>query len=150
MLYLSWGWPMRTKKSQAVLEFAIVVPILCLLVMSVIDFGLMWSAKHTLVRLARSAGGLYSAQANIGWTEMAAEVENRKPQFNAWSGQTIVWRDQNTGMETVQGGNVVNFVEFNLRITWPVYTPLLQVLFGADTVQISTATAAANRMKFYR
>ena len=46
----------RTKRGQALVEFALILPILLLLVGGIIQYGVIFATKHSLIQVGRDAG----------------------------------------------------------------------------------------------
>ena len=68
----------RDRPGQAIVETALVAPILLLLILGVVDFSRAWSAHHTISDAAREATRMLVVwDADIGQDEATAFINNR-------------------------------------------------------------------------
>jgi len=65
--------PLENKKGQSLVEFALVVPVLLLLVIGIFEFGRAWMTKNILTGAAREAVRIYAVQNNLTAANMRAD-----------------------------------------------------------------------------
>ncbi|MFC1742383.1 TadE/TadG family type IV pilus assembly protein [Candidatus Riflebacteria bacterium] len=111
------------RKGQALVELAIMTPFLLILLFTVIDFGLIYHAKLTIVRIGRDTGMLYSSRPDVTSGEMVTYAETRKPNSSVWRADTLNW----TGPTPV-AGSTTGEITFKISFKWPLYTPVLRLL----------------------
>ncbi|MGZ6299025.1 MAG: TadE/TadG family type IV pilus assembly protein, partial [Candidatus Limnocylindria bacterium] len=49
-------WTVRAKRGQSLVEFALILPILLMLVGGIIQYGVVFATKHSLIQVGRDAG----------------------------------------------------------------------------------------------
>lgn len=64
----------RNEDGQALVEFALVLPILLLLIVAVIDFGWIFMAKIRVTNAARETARYYAVHKDTGTSESTVEV----------------------------------------------------------------------------
>jgi Flp pilus assembly protein TadG len=70
--------PVTGRSGQALVEFALIAPILLLLVFGLVDFARAWSAHHVITDAAREGTRmLVIANPDIGTAEAKAAIESR-------------------------------------------------------------------------
>ena len=84
----------KNEKGQTLVEFAIVLPILLLLVMGIIQFGIIFSAQIALTNAAREG----ARAASVGKSEL--DVKNRV-------------------IEAIEGHSTLDLVEGNITVNYP-------------------------------
>jgi Flp pilus assembly protein TadG len=123
------GWMSRTlrgKKGAAVVEFALVVPILLLLVIGILEFGRVLHTYLVVVNAARE-GARYAA-VGISKTDVIDKVKKACPAFDP-SLLTI----EVTGAQGPRGQPVT------VKVTYPVdiVTPLFERVFSHNPFPVS-------------
>ncbi|MEX0626505.1 MAG: TadE/TadG family type IV pilus assembly protein [Chloroflexota bacterium] len=58
-----WNRQARSRRGQALVEFALVLPILLMLVGGIIQYGVIFATKHSLIQVARDTGRWAATQA---------------------------------------------------------------------------------------
>ena len=67
----------RDERGQALVEFALVLPILLILVLGIIEFGRAWNLHQTITHAAREGARMAAMfDADVTQTEVETEVEN--------------------------------------------------------------------------
>ena len=84
----------KNEKGQSMVEFALVFPILILLVLGIIQFGIIFSAQISLTHAAREG----ARAASVGTSEI--DVKNRV-------------------INAIEGHSTLNLVAANISVTFP-------------------------------
>ncbi len=71
------GWIFSEKKGQSLVEFALVVPMLLLLVFGIAEFGRAWMTKNILTGAAREASRMAAVRAPYGGETIAISRANQ-------------------------------------------------------------------------
>jgi Flp pilus assembly protein TadG len=138
--------PIKTiKRGQSLVEFAITLPILVLLLLGTLDFG-MAIFSYSMLRDAAQEGAFYGSfnPANVG------EIENRARNISPRSEDTIFSspvRLRDTDMVKVnvralgaacQGitKGVANSIQVNVTYRYPFLMPFIGLVIGSDTIPL--------------
>lgn len=122
----------RTDSGAAAVEFALIFPILFLVMAGVVDFGRMMYTQITLTNAAREG-----ARAAIVSSATAAEVRTRAS--NAAGGFTTMTVDPGLCAGPGTDASVTTSVPF----TWVLLGPAVGLIPGADTVLPPTLSSTA-------
>jgi Flp pilus assembly protein TadG len=131
----------RDTRGQALVEFALVLPLLVLIMMGVMQFGLLFWAQITLTQVARDTGrwvasqeSCLSAAVNVGGQANAIAARSTLFGWSA-SNQLAVsagptWTEMtpppnNTGICPPSDNREIWNVTFELSHTVPVFLPVL-------------------------
>jgi Flp pilus assembly protein TadG len=153
----------RKERGQALVEFALVAPILFLLLFSVIQLGLLFGAQNGLVNGVRETarraatyrvaattfvdGALTASICQAVRDELETQLSRAMPGFswaNISGGQVTYRYDQNPD-------NATWFLAADVDVTYshPLYVPLVSFFFDATdgTVDNSLALSAREQMR---
>jgi Flp pilus assembly protein TadG len=109
----------RARSGQSLVEFALVVPILLLMIGGVIQLGVIFAAKSTLTQVARDTGRWASTQT---FSPCDAAATDPTPQPLTQADATAV----NSGLINYQGGmwTTTNFTPYADNAALPAAPPL--------------------------
>jgi Flp pilus assembly protein TadG len=103
----------KNEKGQSLVEFALVLPLLLLLLLGIMEFGLMFSNKLTLVNAARE-GARYGAVHNVD-SDYIVKVKSKVK--SAAVGLNI----SDTQIDVVKAsGNITVNVSYNFTVLDPI------------------------------
>jgi Flp pilus assembly protein TadG len=146
-------------RGQALVEFALVIPMFLLILMALIDLGRIVYAQNTITQDAREASrvgavGVEAASQTLG-TMQAKYAAMRKaaltmspgvPMTDASivgeSGNCSTYQDP-LGTNTCfypDGTEIGNRVIVNITVTVPILTPLVSNLIGRDSYTLTTTS----------
>lgn len=135
-------WILRPRSAgQALVELAIILPIMLLLLLAALDLGRMYYARITVVNAARSAAFYASESTTAGSADLAGAVDAA---INESRGSFVSVAASDVTVSCTPGcgkayGNRVNAVVVG---QFRLLTPILAVFFGGQDVSFSsTATA---------
>ncbi|MCC7118869.1 MAG: pilus assembly protein [Anaerolineales bacterium] len=140
--------PKKSERGQSLVELAISLPVILLLMIGAVDFGLAIYA-YLSIRDAAQEGALY-ASINPGNT---AEIENRTRAINPQEGTGIYFQPVKLNDEervkitvTVTGkkcegitNGAVNSVSVNVKYRYPLIVPFANLLMGAKTIPLEAS-----------
>lgn len=145
-----WMTVKIVKRGQSLVEFAITLPILVLLLLGTLEFG-MAIFSYSMLRDAAQEGAFYGSfnPANV------AEIENRARNISPRAEDEIFsspvqLRDKDTIKVSVrtlgaacQGvtKNVANSIQVSVTYRYPFLMPFIGVVVGSDTIPL-TGTAS--------
>jgi general stress protein CsbA len=66
-------WMVRNNRGQALVEFALILPLVMLILIGIVEFGRAWQAKQTLTDVARE-GARIAAIANPSYTQDTVRI----------------------------------------------------------------------------
>ena len=127
------------RSGQSLAEFAIVFPIMFLIVAAIIQFGLIFWAQNTLTQVARDTGRWASTQqdcnpgtATAGVVTTANAIAAQATLFGysgGWTSPTnvVVTWTTTSGVCPPIGNQQVSFVRITLNHQVPVFFPFLPV-----------------------
>jgi Flp pilus assembly protein TadG len=129
----------RCRKGQALVEFALVLPLLLLLILGIVEFGRAWNAKQILTDAARE-GARLSVIGNSNITD-TSQVNTRIRQIVALAGLdsttlTITYPD---GFKTGTGN--VTSVMVSLPFQFVVLHRLVQLVTSSNGTMVLSTTA---------
>jgi Flp pilus assembly protein TadG len=129
----------RCRKGQALVEFALVLPLLLLLILGIVEFGRAWNAKQILTDAARE-GARLSVIGNSNITD-TSQVNTRIRQIVALAGLdsttlTITYPD---GFKT--GIPNVTSVKLSLPFQFVVLHRLVQLVTSSNGTMVLSTTA---------
>jgi Flp pilus assembly protein TadG len=136
-------------RGQSLAEFAIVFPVLFLIVAAIIQYGLVFWAQNTLTQIARDTGRWASTQQScdpVVETPLVIQTANQIAsssalfgyQTNSWNGTNVAvaWTpDAGTGHCPPQGNQEVAYLRIQLTHRVPIFFPFLPV---SNTLSTST------------
>ncbi len=119
-------------KGQSLVEFALVVPLLLVLVFGIAEFGRAWMTRNILVGAVREAARIAAVPDNVGgWNGSAATA--RGNQILASAGIPTTVDVQNAGSPF---GDVTATVNYNFPVVVVGFIPGL----GSSTILLSSTT----------
>lgn len=109
---------MKSEKGQSLVEFALVVPILALLLFGIVDFGRIFHAYLTIDHAGREAARAASVGKNE--SEVRQVAVNSGNSINLTTGQVVVQNAGTSGSEA------------KITITYPIapITPIIGTFFA--------------------
>jgi Flp pilus assembly protein TadG len=116
---------LKDRKGQNLVEFALVVPLLLMLVIGIAEFGRAWMTKNILTGAAREAVRMYAVKDDIG----AADARLDNILFSA---------SLDLSRRTIGRSNVDNTVSYTISYNFP--TAIIGFLPGLDNISLSTTT----------
>lgn len=133
------------RSGQSLAEFAIVFPVMFLVVAAIIQFGLIFWSQNTLTQVARDAGRWAATQqdcnpatATTGVVTTANQLAANASLFGysgGWTSPTnvvVAWTPV-TGTCPPNGNQQVSFVTITLKYQVPVFFPFLPVSGNLST-----------------
>lgn len=130
--------PRSDRSGQAAVEFALIAPILLLLVFGLIDFARAWSAHHVIADAAREGARMVVVNdAAVGVAEAEEAVRLRLSTAGLKSGTdaTRIWFTPADG-ETDRGEPLTIDIEYDFDF-W-VLAPLMEWVSGEEQVQLAS------------
>jgi Flp pilus assembly protein TadG len=143
---MRWNRKARGELGQALVEMALVLPVLLLLLLGILEFGRAWYTKQVITDAAREGARLAVVQNNdIDQADVKAAVATALSRAGIPGAATTIafdenvppaghWRDYGT-MQTVYVGVDYRFGFFG---------PLLEAVTGSDHVTIATLITMRN------
>lgn len=116
----------KNEKGQSLVEFAILIPVLILILMAIIEFGFMFNAYITISNASREGARLGSLGGTDG--EIAARVIEAAPNLDSARITVSVtpgFRDR--------GDMVIVQVEYDYEIITPIMSGVLSPLVNFET-----------------
>jgi len=131
---------MKSEKGQAMVEFALILPILLILILGIIDFGRVLYTKSALTSLsqeaARHASIYYGSEDN---SAIQQYVLNNLGTLNSsdLTGDVITFKDSSGNISRTSGSNV------NVTLTYRMYyiTPIANLIPGFTNPFYITSSA---------
>jgi Flp pilus assembly protein TadG len=128
----------RTRRGQALVEFALILPILMILLMGIIEFGRAWNVKQVLTDASRE-GARLAVVAGDAATRTQTQVETRIRTVLAHAGVdstavAITW----TNFEAEPGE--ITTVELSMPYSFFVLHRLVALFTPDGTITLRTAT----------
>ena len=111
------------EKGQSMVEFAMIVPILLLIVVGIIEFGFMFSGFLTLTNASREAARAIS----LGATDANAIQRAKDSSMQLDGTQMVVVIDPNSG--TRQQGDMVTVT---ISYEYDFLTPFMEAILGSN------------------
>lgn len=129
--------PKTDRSGQAIVELAMIAPILLLLVFGLIDFARAWSAHHVIADAAREGARVAVVDNALGVNEARTAIQTRMQTagLNANEPVTRITFDPADG-NTGRGVPLTVDVEHDFNF-W-LLGPLLKWALGGETAQLAT------------
>jgi Flp pilus assembly protein TadG len=136
----------RGESGQALVEMALILPVLLLLVLGILEFGRAWNAKQVITDAAREGARLAVVDnTTIDQDDVKAAIALALSRSGIPGTATTIafdeapppaghWRDPNT-MQTVYVGVQYRFGFFG---------PLLKAISGSETITLATVITMRN------
>jgi Flp pilus assembly protein TadG len=122
---------LKNEKGQSLVEFALVVPLLLLLVFGIAEFGRAWMTKNILTGAVREAARIAAVQApGGGWNGSAATVRGNQILASAGIATTVSVQDPGPF------GDVTATVTYNFPVVVVGFIPGL----NNATIPLSSTT----------
>lgn len=128
---------LRDEKGQSMVEFALVLPVLILVVFGIIDFGWLFFNKLAIENGARE-GARYAAvqAAEQSITAMQTDVEERvAPNISVAHTVTISQRDMDIDAD---GTDDIKYVTVQVEADVPLLTPIIGAFFTDNQCHMSS------------
>jgi Flp pilus assembly protein TadG len=138
----------RARSGQSLAEFAIVFPVMFLIVAAIIQFGLIFWAQNTLTQVARDTGRWAATQqecSTVAATNAVVATANQLAATStlfgyqgAWTSPAnvdVVWTAEGTAACPPVGNQEVAYVSIELTHQVPMFFPFLPV---SDTLTTRT------------
>lgn len=124
----------RREDGQAMVEFALILPLLILLLCGIIDFGWIFGNQITMNNASREAARF-----------MAINYDTTK---TLTQNQTVATGIMQARLSTMDDGSLVvtlttngDTVTVSASYPLPILTPLLSTILGDDTINIDSSTS---------
>ncbi|TMG57253.1 MAG: hypothetical protein E6H84_01090 [Chloroflexi bacterium] len=149
----------REDRGQALIEFALVIPLLLLLILGIVEFSFVWNSRNTVLFASRDASMLAAEGGAIQGTDclvldrIERDVVSPSRAIRIQE-VAIYWADRNggqigpsanvydrTGSMTCAGGGSTLTVPYSLCITYQHYWITSFLRLGGTSVTFSEATA---------
>jgi Flp pilus assembly protein TadG len=122
----------KNEKGQSLVEFALVVPLLLLLVIGIAEFGRAWMTQNILTGAVREAARIAVVQASGGgWNGAAAEARGNQILASAGIVTTV-----SVPIQATQYGDVTATVTYNFPVAIAGFIPGL----SSSTFPLSSTT----------
>lgn len=129
---------LKDKKGQNIVEFALVVPLLLLLVIGIEEFGRAWMAKNILTGAAREAVRIAAVPApGGGWNGAAAITRGNAILVSAGIATTVSVSDAASPY-----GDVTASVDYNFPVAIAGFIP------GLDNATIPLSSTTTMRREY--
>lgn len=129
--------PRTARSGQAIVEFAMIAPILLLMVFGLIDFARAWSAHHVIADAAREGARIAVVDNAQGVNDARSAIQNRMQTagLNANEPVTRITFDPADG-NTGRGEPLTVDIEHDFDF-W-LLGPLMKWALGGETAQLAT------------
>ena len=119
----------ENEKGQSLVEFALVVPLLLLLVVGIFEFGRAWMTRNVMTGAAREAARIAAVEApGGGWNGSAATTRGNQILTDSGIATTVSVADAGS-----QYGDVTATVSYNFRV-------LTGLIPGLDNITLTSRT----------
>lgn len=153
MLLLRRSRVARPGRGQSLVEFALVLPILLILVGGIIQFGVLFWTQNTLTQIARDTGRWASTQ-TTACTTSATDVQGQADAIAAESSllaypsnpltTTVTWTQASgTGTCPPADNQTVWYVKVTVAHDIPSFIPFLNFAVPSCSVSTCTLTTSA-------
>lgn len=129
----------KSEKGQAMVEFALILPILILLLCGIIDFGWLYSNKISATNAAREAARysaihIYDESTNNDQLDAYNVVVDSNSEYSNWL-DTVV-------LETVDvdGDGVIDSVNIIVTADVPLLTGVTSTILGKSSITITASS----------
>jgi len=120
---------LENEKGQSLVEFALVVPLLLLLVVGIFEFGRAWMTRNVMTGAAREAARIAAVEApGGGWNGAVATTRGNQILTAAGIATTVSVADPGS-----QYGDVTATVSYNFRV-------LTGLIPGLDNITLISRT----------
>jgi Flp pilus assembly protein TadG len=138
------GALLRHREGAALIEFAIVVPVLLFLMLGIIEFGIIFHLMSLSTYAANEAARMGKTGNSYGGQTRDAVIENKvkdimKPWIKNDSELTVTTQSYGsfsdlgvTGKDVAGYGKGGDVVLYTVTLNWPVLTPVLSAVVGAN------------------
>ena len=129
---------LRSERGQNLVEFALVIPVLLLLVFGIAEFGRAWMTQNIMTGAAREAARIAVVQASGGgWNGTAANARATQILASAGIAATVSVPDPGT-----QYGDVTATVNYNFPLVIVGFIP------GLDSPALSLTSTTTMRKEY--
>jgi Flp pilus assembly protein TadG len=114
----------RNDKGQSMVEFALVLPILLLILLSIVEIGWLINAKITITSAAREGARVYAVkgkEAAAAKTQVQAVVDNTVESITKVGSAVVTYTEP-----TLVSGTDVKMIKVKVRVT---VVPLLKLIY---------------------
>jgi len=119
----------KNEKGQSLVEFALVVPLLLLLVVGIFEFGRAWMTKNIMTGAAREAARIAAVEApGGGWNGLVAETRANHILDNAAIATTV---------SVLNPGSPYGDVTATVTYNFPVISGLIP---GLENITLTSTT----------
>lgn len=143
---------LRTHRpGQALVEFAILAPILLLIILGMVEFARAWSAHHVLADAAREGARLSAiADQSIGPAEVRTAVQQAMANGGLNAGSATTACPSGTGAPCIEvldnagerGLPSTVYIEYPLRLGW--LAPFMSWASGEETITLKSRIIMRN------
>lgn len=120
----------KKKKGQALVEFALILPILLLILMGIIQFGLVINAYLTISNVSRE--GARAAAVGTSYTDVDSLIISSAPNLD--SNKLTINISPSEGNRR-SGETLTAHITYNYKLTVPIISSLFnnQIILNAET-----------------
>ena len=129
----------KTEKGQSLVEFALVVPMLLILVFGIAEFGRAWMTKNILTGAAREASRLAVVNIPYGGKLNAENRANQILTSASITGATVTVDIPDTEYSTVK-----TTISYNLV----AITPVMRIISSGSNGEIQLTSSASMRKEY--
>lgn len=115
----------KGEKGQNLVEFALVIPLLLLLVIGIAEFGRAWMTKNIVTGAAREAVRMYAVNPNTAAADARAD--------NILNSASL-----DLGRRTIENSSVDNTVSYTITYNFP--SVILGFIPGLDNISLKSST----------
>lgn len=124
----------RREDGQAMVEFALILPLLVLLLCGIIDFGWIFGNQITMNNASREAARFMA----INYDSTKPLEDNETVAEGIMQARLTTMDDANLSVTLSVSGEVVMV---SASYPLPILTPLLSTILGDDTITIDSSTS---------
>ncbi len=117
--------PLENEKGQSLVEFALVVPMLLLIVIGIAEFGRAWMTRNIMTGAAREAARMYA-------------VEDDNVAASGRADELLSSGGLDLGRRTITSSNSGGAVSYTISYNFPA--TIVGIIPGLDNITLSSTT----------
>lgn len=129
----------RSRRGQAAVEFALVLPFLLIMLIGIIEFGRAWNLHQVITDAAREA-----ARKGAIFDESVTEADVYKVAYDAMGRAGVTCDDCVTIQNALGGQNTAVTVSIDLPYTFTFFGPLVRWSTGQSNIVLKTSFSMRN------
>jgi len=119
-----------SERGQSIIEFALVLPIILLLVMGTIDFGMFFMTKSQVEAASEAGAREFALNSSLTATQLATSLAAEFPGLQNLTVDNPATSGSNPAVGTV-----------TVHATYSFLTPVIEAFFGQRRVTITSTTS---------